>query len=211
MVRVYAPTSPMRVALGFGAASPLHVLLAAIAGAGLAPGMSVVDELMTKYFPQSEEETEGLTKLLTASTLGARVALVTTLVVALPIVEELFFRGILFGGLKKGRTLVVGILATTLFYTTYIMAGQLSPRFLVTTVALSLVLAWVRAESGTVLASIAAHVAVQAVQIAPLVRTGDPNADFNYPRTWVVVGVAAAVVALAAVRATRATRHHPPS
>lgn len=200
MVRVYAPTTPMRVALGVRAASPLHVVLAAVAGAGLAPALSVADDVLAKRFPQSSEEIEALTKLLTAASLGSRVALVVCLVIAIPIIEELFFRGILFGGLRRGRTMGVAMLASTMYYAT----AQLSPRAFVATASIGLVLAWLRAQSGSVVSSIAAHVAFQAVQVAPLVRTGDPSIDIVYPRTWIAGGAAVAAIALVVARALAA-------
>ena len=200
MVRVYAPTTPMRVALGVRPVSPLHVVLAAVAGAGVAPAMAMLDELMAKRFPQSPEEVEALTKLLTAPTIGQRIALVVALVVASPIVEELFFRGILFNGVRKGRTIATATLATTVYYASM----QLDPRTFFATLAFGGLLGWLRAQSGSVASSIAAHVAFQAVQVAPLVRTGDPSVDFVYPRSWTLGGALAALLALLAARALAA-------
>jgi membrane protease YdiL (CAAX protease family) len=197
MVRIYAPTTPMRAALGVKAVSPLHVLLAAIAGAALAPGMSAVDEIMARRFPLSQEETEALTTLYTATTIRSRVALVFALAVAIPIAEEIFFRGILFGCIRKGRTLGLAIAATTV----YSASAQLTPRLFLSTLAVSVVLAWLRGQAGSVLSPIAAHIAFQAVQLVPLARTGDPAAEIAYPRSWMLGGVLVGLLALIGARA----------
>lgn len=200
MVRAYAPTSPMRVALGFRSVSPMHVVLAAVAGAALAPGMAAVDDLIARRYPQSTEEVEAVAAIFATTTRVGRALLVVTLAVAIPVVQELFFRGILFGGLRRGRTLGTAMLATAIYFAT----AQLSPRFFFTTFAFGLVLAWLRAQSGSVVSAMAAHVAFETVGIVPFARTGDPAADFAYPRSWALGGVLVGILALVAARAIAA-------
>jgi membrane protease YdiL (CAAX protease family) len=192
MLRVYAPASPMRNALAMRPVSPLHVILSLIVGGALEPALSTAEAMVAKYYPLSAEDVEVTTKLLTAGTPTARVMLVFALVVAVPLTEELFFRGMIFGGLRKGREAGVAMLASAIYFS----ASQLTPRTLPTAFIFGLVLAWLRAQSGSVISAIAAHVALAAVEIAPLARGADPSADVTYPRSITTGGIAVALVAL---------------
>jgi len=106
--------------------------------------------------------------------------------VVIPVAAELFFRGILFGGLSRGSSSRVAVLATTaLFALSYSMPD---PRDLPTAAILGLAFAWLRARCGSVVAPIVAHVAFWAVEGIPILRGRDPAADVTYPTRWIVGG-----------------------
>lgn len=191
MVRVYAPTLPLRRVLAVRRVSPIHVILSAVAGAGIAPAMAGVDALIEKRYPLDAAEAERQTHMVSA-VMGGRATLAIALVLALPIAEELFFRGILFGGLRRGRTQGLTVLATTVFFA----CARLDPRAICTLFVLGLVLASLRSQSGSVISSSFAHAAFYAVPIVPILLGRDVNADFAYPLAWTAAAMGVAVVAL---------------
>lgn len=192
MLRMYAPSSSMRVALGVRGASPLHVILSALAGAGLWPAMWALDEAMAQRFPPSAAEVEADERLFSATSQGGTVAIVLAMVVALPIAQELFFRGILFGGLKKGRTAALTAVATALLFA----GSRFEARSIATALVLGLVLGLLRSQSGSVLSSIAAHASFFAVPAVPLLLHREGEAKVAYPIEWVIGGVGVVIGAL---------------
>jgi len=186
MVRWHAPDLPMRGVLGMRGISPLHVPLAIAAGAGLFPLMSTVDSLIVKRWPiQDDSAAEGIEKLLASS---SRVGLVVAALVVVPIARELFYRGILYGGIRA-----------TVFYA----CSFLDPQQMPTALALGFALAWLRERSGTVIAPILAQLAYGSVEGIPILRGQDLEADVTYPAKWIAGGAAIALLALVGIGAGR--------
>ena len=196
MLRVYAPSAPVRSALGLRAVSPIHVLLAAIVGAAIHPAITMVDALVQQKFPPPPEELEALSKLLSTNAHGARTVIAVVLVLVLPVTIELFFRGMLYGGVKRGRTTNTAMLATSVYF----MSSQ-EPREMLGAFVLGLVLVWLRAQSGSVVSPLAAHVAFAVVPVVPILRGADPMTEVAYPLSWTAGGLGLALAALIAARA----------
>jgi membrane protease YdiL (CAAX protease family) len=197
MVRWHAPDLPMRGVLGMRGISPLHVPLAIAAGAGLFPLMSTVDSLIVKRWPiQDDSAAEGIEKLLASS---SRVGLVVAALVVVPIARELFYRGILYGGIRATVNVRVAILATSVFYA----CSFLDPQQMPTALALGFALAWLRERSGTVIAPILAQLAYGSVEGIPILRGQDLEADVTYPAKWIAGGAAIALLALVGIGAGR--------
>ncbi len=195
MVRWHAPDLPMRGVLGMRVISPLHVPLAAAAGAGLFPLMSTVDGLILRRWPiQDESAAEGIEKLLASS---SRVGLVVAALVVVPIAREIFFRGILYGGIRATVNVRVAVLGTSVFYA----CSFVDPRQMPTALALGFALAWLRERSGTVVAPILAQLAYGSVEGIPILRGQDLEADVTYPPRWIAGGCAIAVLALVGIGA----------
>lgn len=195
MVRWHAPELPMRGVLGMRVIAPLHVPLAIAAGAGLFPLMSTVDGLVLRRWPiQDESAAESVQKLLASS---SRVGLVIAALVVVPIARELFFRGILYGGVRASVNARVAIMATSVFYA----CSFLDPQQMPTALALGFALAWLRERSGTVVAPILAQLAYGSVEGIPILRGQDLEADVTYPLKWIAGGAAIAVLALVGIGA----------
>jgi membrane protease YdiL (CAAX protease family) len=195
MVRWHAPDLPMRGVLGMRGISPLHVPLAIAAGAGLFPLLSTVDGLIGKRWPiQDEAAAEGIQKLLASS---SRVGLVVAALVVVPVARELFFRGILYGGIRATVNVRVAMVATAVFYA----CSFLEPQQMPTALVLGLALAWLRERSGTVLAPIVAQLAYGSVEGIPILRGAALDADVTYAPRWIAGGAAIAVLALAGIGA----------
>jgi membrane protease YdiL (CAAX protease family) len=187
MLRVYAPHASVREVLGVRWASPIATFLSVAAGVVLIPALSVVDDYMTKRFPSSADETEMIEKLLHAGTLAERVVLIVSIGVVMPLTKELFFRGALFGGLRRGRPEGLAVIATAAFF-----AMSLDPRALLTSLVLGLFASWLRGRSGSIVPSALALIAYNAVQVVPeVIGKGDPVFG---PRIAVGGAVVAAVL-----------------
>ncbi|MDB4944075.1 MAG: hypothetical protein JWP97_3609 [Labilithrix sp.] len=200
LLRMHDPTASIRAFVGLRRPPFLVALLALVAGAGLAPGAMWLNELFARRFPATPEETQQLEHVFGAETLGKKVALVVALVVIMPVADELFFRGALFTPLKRGRRAHIVILATAAYDT---LLGGVSPRVLASMLATSLVIAWIRAVSGSVVPSVLARVGFFAVQIVPLVLVADDRLSGR-------VVLAATALALAAIGGLAvATRRSP--
>ena len=146
--------------------------------------------------PPTPDEEELLTKLLTANGMAGRAFLFAALVFLLPLAEEAFFRGTLYGGLRRGRPRSVAIVACAGFFT----LAHFDMRYVGSTLTLALLVTWMRAESGSLFPSCAAHAAFLAVPATRLLS--NPNADDAFPAAVRYGGVVAALAALAGLFVT---------
>jgi membrane protease YdiL (CAAX protease family) len=195
VVRLHARDVSLRATLGVTSPAPLHVVLAVAAGAGLYPLLSTIEDLAAKRWPAGPDEADMASKLLAVPTTSARVALVVSAFVIMPLARELFFRGLLYGAVRKATNAHTAAIATSVFFA----ASQLDWHTLPSTLAFGFALARLRERTGSVLAPIAAHLAYWAVVAVPILRGADPMADIVYPTKWILGGAVIAVLALSAV------------
>jgi membrane protease YdiL (CAAX protease family) len=196
MMRVYAPHGSVRETLGLRAVSPLHVLLSAVSGAAVYPALSVVESWLQKKMPVPEQVVHEQAKLLATPGLSQRVFLVVAFVILIPAAYEIFYRGALFGGIRKGRSAGAALLVTTGLFA----FSHLDPRALVSLAVISMIAGWLRGHGGSTWSSFAAHAAYWAVPALPILRGGDPLVDVMYPPLWSFGGLAVAAVALGLAR-----------
>jgi membrane protease YdiL (CAAX protease family) len=189
MLRVYEPETRVREVLAVRRCSFFGAALAVVSGASIYPALSWVDDWMSKRFPTPDEERELIDRLMEAGSRGQRAVIVITFVLIMPLVQELFFRGVLYGGLRRGRVSSLAIVGTAVFFA----AANLDPRAFPMLIVLGLLLTWLRSRSGSVIPSTLAHVAFWAVPLAPLV-IGRQEVEI-YPRTWIIGGAVGALVA----------------
>ncbi len=197
MLRVYAPDTPVRRVIAFRSVPILVLLLAVAIGACLYPAASWLDAVVAKRFPTRPEDAEALGRLMTASTTGRRVFMAAAFVVIMPVAEEIYFRGILFGGLRPGRTPGMVILGTSIFFA---MAHP-DPRTFASVMMLGAMLGWMRDRTRSIVPTILAQAAFFAVPVLPILRGGDPMADEVFTRSWILGGLAAAALAAAGIEA----------
>ncbi len=194
ILRVHERESPIRQVLALRRPPAIMVLLGGLIGAGLSPGAMWLNGLFARRFPPLPQEIEELERIYSAESVGKKMALVLALMVVIPACDELFFRGALFTPLKKGRRAESVILATAAYDT--LLVGP-STRELASMLAAALVIAWIRAVSGSVFPSIAARVAFFGVQVVPLVITR----ELRLSGPIALGGAALAVASLAGVAA----------
>jgi uncharacterized protein len=194
MMRLHARDASIRATFAARPISLLHVPMAIAAGAGLSPPLATLQDLIVRRWPIGDDESESIQKLLSSS---SRVGLVIAALVVVPIAYELFFRGILYSGVKRATNARTAILGTSVFYA----CSSLDPRQIPPMLVLGLSMAWLRERSGTVLAPILAQLAYNAVDGIPILRGRDVAADVTYSSRWIVGGAIIAVLALAGVGA----------
>jgi membrane protease YdiL (CAAX protease family) len=195
MVRMHAREVSLRATLGLRPVAPLHAVLAIAAGAGLHPLLATVDAWVERRWPlEDPQTTERLQTLVTSS---PRVVLVVAMLVVMPIASEVFFRGILYGGIRATTNVRAAIVATAVFYA----CSYLDPQQMPTALAIGFAMAWLRERTGTVVAPVLAQLAYGAVDGIPWLRGRDPMADVTYPPKWIAGGALIALLALAAVGA----------
>ena len=203
MLRVHAPETRVRRVVGFRAVPILALVLAGAVGAGVYPALSALDALVARRFPPSPADIEAMGKLMTAATLGRRVFLGVALLAIMPIAEEIYFRGLVFGGLRRGRSAGLVILGSA-FYFALARGDQTS---FASVVALGVVLGWMRDRTGSIVPTFVAQSAFSAVAVIPILRGRDPVADDVYPRNWLWGALVIALLAAALIEwATRGRR-----
>jgi uncharacterized protein len=193
MLRVYAPESSVRQVIALRGAPVLALVLAVVVGACLYPAASWLDALGAARFPTSQENNEALTKLMTSSTLARRLFLGASFVLIMPIIEEVYFRGVLFGRLRAGRTPGMVILGTAVYFA----VARFDARSFASVLAFGAVLGWMRDRTRSIATTVLAQAAFFAVPVIPILRGRDPMADEVYPRAWILGGLAVAALAAA--------------
>jgi membrane protease YdiL (CAAX protease family) len=201
IVRVHAPESSLRASLGLRPISPVQALLSMVAGAGLFPVFSTVEDLILSRWPYSDKEREAMDGVLRVSTVQARVALVVVFVVVIPVALEVFFRGVVFSQLARGTSGRIAALVTACCFAVWHADLRIAPTYFV----LGLAMGRLRDQTRTVLAPVLGVLAFGAVDGIPLLRGRALDAEVTYPTRWVVGGALMALLALAAIGATGKT------
>jgi membrane protease YdiL (CAAX protease family) len=200
LVRIYRPEARLRDALGVRLTNPLHVLLAAALGAGIYPLCARLDERFTAAFPIDDETAAAVERLYEPSTARAKIAVFVGAAVLIPICEELFYRGVLFGALVRGhRDQERRIPLVTFACAGYFAFAQGDFRGMASAFALGVALSWLRAKSGSTLLAIVAHVSHLAVPLGPLLHGGTLRPDASFGTRWMIGSIATSVVAAGAL------------
>ena len=173
--------------LGLTRPRPLDLLAALVAGAASSPLLNALGDAWIAKLDAGNDDDVAADQALIGHVAGGRFTLVLVLGLLLPLVSEIFVRGAVYGGLRRGRTAGMCIAATAIFFgSTYTAA---LPMWLL----LGAALAWIREMTGNVWASLVARVAFASVPLIPLFLGRSLDDDFVYPR-WVWGASAAGVV-----------------
>jgi membrane protease YdiL (CAAX protease family) len=156
--RFHGTDAPLGASLGIRATHPLLPVLALFLGFSVHFPAESVDALVQRFFPQAPGDVAAEAALLSAPTPGRLVLVLVVIACIGPLVEELFFRGALFGALRRSHSL----LATTLAVSGCFVVGHLSVRHWPALAVVSIALTWVRAVTGSLLPGLALHVAFNA-------------------------------------------------
>jgi membrane protease YdiL (CAAX protease family) len=167
ILRVHEPDSSIRKVLALRMPPILTIPLALIVGAGLSAPLAWLEAILLARFPYSEQDKEVMEKVSTVASYDStpkRVAVAVIIVLVVPFLDELFFRGALFTPLRKRARLEPVIMATAA-YEALTPAPHL--HLVIPTLLLSLALSWIRGVSGSSIASALARMAFFAPQIVP--------------------------------------------
>jgi membrane protease YdiL (CAAX protease family) len=159
VLRVHCPERPVRAALGIRPTHPSLVALSLALGMVLPVPAESLRQLVEQRYPVPERELVERALLFRADSTAAAVGLVLTGACLAPLVEELFFRGALFGALRRGQPLAGAVIGTTVAF----VLTHLEPRAWPSLVLVGLALGYVRALGGSLLPSLALHVGYAAV------------------------------------------------
>ena len=147
---------------------PRQLLLVIGALAAALPAMFVLkffSELVLKKFGWPVEDQRAIEILLNAKTLGMKIYLGFFAVVLAPLAEEFIFRGLIFSGLKKiGWPKCAWLVTSILFAAIHASAPIFLPLFV-----FALALTWLYEKTEGLLATVLAHSAFNAANLALLV------------------------------------------
>jgi len=142
-------------ALGVRPTSPLLLGLGLLLGLVSQLPADRLRRVVEHFFPVSEAEAAARAHLLEPSSTLHAVALVVSLAVLVPLAEETFFRGAVFGALRRsGRSGFVAAIVTGLGFT----LSHFDQRLWLAIAFMACILGFVRATSGSLLPGLALHV-----------------------------------------------------
>ncbi len=199
VVWLHAPDLSLRAVTGLRWEGGVTTALAALSGALLTFPIDAIAEATDRRWPLAAAEREAQLHLLDASTDARRVALVIAAAVVGPLVEELLFRGALYGGLRRaGHAAGISAVALALFFA----AAHEEPRYLVPLALVGLALGHARAVTGSLLPPLALHVAFNARSvISDLWAPASADAPHVTPARVALLGLGGALAATAALHA----------
>lgn len=198
IVRIWSPDASLRAVLGLRRPPISTTALAAIGGAAMYPPLARLDSSIGQRFPLSPEEQALAERLGDTTGLVNRVGLAVTFLLVLPILSEMFFRGAIYGRLRRERSEGLAVFATTAFF----VLSSFDPRTMASTLGLGAALTYLRARTGSCIPSMCAHVGFFATMVAPMFATGELKDDATWSMRWVVGGAAVSLASLAAALAS---------
>lgn len=182
IARFHAPSTTVRELVGARPLGFFSALAAALMGAAAVVPIGALQELIGRRFPQPESRATEVTHALAGLGRNERMMGVIAALVVVPIVDELLFRGALATGVAKDRGRWVALVTTALTFGVIYSIGDF--HHIPVYVALGLMLGLARFATGTVLASIGAHLAWRGADLARDARvagTIDPLVTATYP------------------------------
>lgn len=155
IARVHLPTRTPGDLLGFRPVQPVLLVLAALTGGLMLIPASWVSGVIETYWPRPEAEVAARAAFYDLSSTFHKAVFATIAVAVGPVVEDLFFRGALFRGLRRssGRWITVTVTAAAFALV------HLDPRMLPIAFLGGVVLGYLRDATGSVVTSTVAHVA----------------------------------------------------
>lgn len=198
VMRVHAQEGSIRQAVGLAPLAPHHVVLSAVVGAGLLPVLEAIEHRVVARFPYGDADVAMMEKIVASA---PPVVLVVAMLVVIPMAEEVFFRGVLYGGVRASNGAGEAIVVSAVLFA---VIGQ-DFRQVPVRLLYGLALGWLRAQSGSLVGPIVAALAYNAFDAVALLRGTDPT-EFLFSTKWVGIGAAAALLGLAAMRFGRASK-----
>jgi membrane protease YdiL (CAAX protease family) len=167
-------------------------LLAAAIGLALVGPLSLLSDAILRRFPLSEEDAIAFAEQFDAPLLHQKVAIVMGAGLLAPLVEEMFFRGALFRGLRRqhppGLTLV-GV--SLLFAASHRELHYFLPEFLA-----ALALGYSRALAGSLWPAVILHAAFNTVQLVFILRHRTDADMLSHPQSLAAAFAAVGLLAL---------------
>ena len=176
----------------------LPSLAATFMGAAAVVPLGAIDTAIARKWPPAQERVVELTHAMAAMPRSGRIAGVVAAAVLMPIADELFFRGVLATGVARHRGRTIAVVTTTVAFALVTSVSDL--HYLPEMIVVGALLSLARFSTGSVLASIGAHVAWRLADLARdahVTGTIDPLVTTTYPFAHVPAVVVAMFTAVA--------------
>jgi membrane protease YdiL (CAAX protease family) len=161
IAKLYGEQEPRR-AFALGAVSPLELVLGASLGIILHLPAGYLGALIERRFPTPPELLRAQLQQLTPSSALLGVGMLLSVAVIVPFAEELFFRGALFGALRRSGPAFVAIWTTSIAFA---LAHQ-EPRNWAPLLVVALTLGYLRSVGGSIWSGVALHAAFNAATLS---------------------------------------------
>ncbi|MBX9599857.1 MAG: CPBP family intramembrane metalloprotease [Bryobacteraceae bacterium] len=177
-IGVHKARAPLGEIFPLSPVAPRVIFGVLIASFGLAVAGSQLVALIDRYLPSGDFLSE-LQKIT-----DPRVSLsgtIFTIVLVAPLTEELFFRGLVLGGLLRRYSATVGILVSAVMFAVL----HLNPWQAVPAIAAGVFLGWVFHKTGSLVPCLVGHLANNALAVAAVAAMPKlqdlPKAEFSPP------------------------------
>ncbi len=140
---------------------PLELLIAASLGVLVHLPIGYVGALVERRFPTPTKQLQLELAMLTPSSPAMAIGMFLSAAVIVAFVEELFFRGALFGALRRGSSGAVSIVTTSVAFA----LAHPKPRDWAALFVIALALGEVRRQSGSIWPGVALHAAFNATTL----------------------------------------------
>ncbi|MES1174282.1 MAG: CPBP family intramembrane glutamic endopeptidase [Myxococcales bacterium] len=167
----FSARTPARDLLALRPASLKVVLAAAALGAILQIPATLMSNAVERFYPLPPEELAERMARITPHSTAHAVAIFAVVALLGPCVEEFFFRGALFGALRRGN----GALVTSAVVSLCFALGHLDLRLLLPLLVAAFAIADVREHTGSIWPGLALHAAFNGATLA-IVFAGDAPA-----------------------------------
>lgn len=191
---VYFPRTKLSVVFGLQRGRWIFYPIALLLGVAIHPPADGLYEAILARWPDDTGSSADLLRAFSDMALWRKVAAGVGLVVTTPLIEETFFRGALFGTLRRTHRAVPVIIATALLFALV----HIEPQKLLPIGIVGASLALLRAASGSLWPGFVMHATFNGVTFYALTQTRAAEADEPMPRAWVIGGavVSAGLLAL---------------
>lgn len=197
LLQFHARDMPLRQALGLRPTHPALSVLGVIVGVALQYPADSIEVLVERVWPTPVEELAARAALLRPSTPAGLVVVLVVVACVVPFVEEMFFRGALYGGLRRSHALSGATAITAACF----VVGHLDYRKWPALAVVAAAMTYLRAVSGSLFPSLATHVAFNALSVLSIAAWGvDPAAPTKIALLPTVCGWIVTVALIFAVR-----------
>jgi len=163
--------TPLGELLPFRAVPVRLCLVAAALGIALQFPSTLLANLVDHFYPLPQEVLERRLALITPHSIGHGVAIVLVVSCLGPCIEELFFRGVLFGALRRGHSALVTVAVVSLCF----VAAHMDLRLLLPLLPAAWLMAEVRERSGSIWPSLALHAGFNSLTLLSVFSGLVPN------------------------------------
>jgi membrane protease YdiL (CAAX protease family) len=158
----YALGTPVRELLALRRASPVVCLSAAALGAALQVPATLLSDLVEHFFPTPPAELSARLARITPHSLAHGIAIFVIVAGLGPCVEELFFRGALFGALRRSHSALGTIAVVSLCF----VLGHLDLRLFLPLLVAAVALGQIRERTASLWPGLALHAAFNATTLS---------------------------------------------